>query len=509
MEINNIWGKLSIPVKESFRKDIQEGKVPELPYYIVDQEDLKQKIKDKISAIDGDRMQTSYITAAYGNGKTNVFRYLELFFNKTYTSFNIDILYSRADPERVDLVVFLLKKIEDIYLDQIIEAIKKSKKNDYDYSKFAYEFQESFAEIRQYTDKIFALDSNDDELKELLYLGTGRLANKRYFDRFELAHLKDYNRREILVLFLNLIAYSGKYLIFGIDEVEKIPERSKIRFNHFLTSYRELIDLFNKINGHYLIIAITQEEKSQKLEEVNYAVYTRVRPDIISIQPISKNKDKKELITYLNEIFNTDNNVDDVLKLVNKLDSLKISENRLLIQEISKILLSNKTEQFDSLEKLLLDNELTEDYEYTYDNLIKDDGFKYIHRKFFDPLQYYLESHNRAELLKKQERYFLDYISSAVQYFIFNDDKDNIENEIINIKEILQKEKNETVKNVIVYAPKNLELNYGSFSQIDNQFLIIDYDPKELFTLLELYRENIDLQESIDNVVSSYTKNQL
>ena len=183
MEINNIWEKLNIPVKDSFRKDIQEGKVPELPYYIVDQEDLKQKIKDKIFAIDGDRMSTSYITAAYGNGKTNVFRYLELFFNKTYSSFNIDILYSRADPERVDLVVFLLKKIEDIYLDQIIDAIKKSKENDYDYSKFAYEFQESFAEIEQYTDKVFASDNNE-ELKELIYLGTGRLANKRYFDRF-------------------------------------------------------------------------------------------------------------------------------------------------------------------------------------------------------------------------------------------------------------------------------------------------------------------------------------
>jgi len=506
MEINNIWGKLNIPVKDSFRKDIQEGKVPELPYYIVDQEDLKQKIKDKIFAIDGDRMSTSYITAAYGNGKTNVFRYLELFFNKTYSSFNIDILYSRADPERVDLVVFLLKKIEDIYLDQIIDAIKKSKENDYDYSKFAYEFQESFAEIKQYTDKVFASDNNE-ELKELIYLGTGRLANKRYFDRFELAHLKDYNRREILVLFLNLIAYSGKYLVFGIDEVEKIPERSKIRFNHFLTSYRELIDLFNKINGHYLIIAITQEEKSQKLEEVNYAVYTRVKPDIITIQPISSNKDKKELIKYLNEVFGTNNDVEEVLKLINKLSNLKISENRLLIQEISKILLSTSNE-FTDLNQILDEKNLKEEYEYTHDNLIKDDAFKNIHRKFFDPLQYYLESHNRTELVRKQDRYFLDAVANEIQYFIFNEDKDNIENEVINIKELLIKEK-ENINKVIIYSPKQLELGYSNFSNIEKQLLIIDYDPKELFTLLEIYRENIDLQENLDIIISSYTKNQL
>lgn len=508
MEINNIWSKLTIPVRESFKRDIQEGKVPELPYYIVNQDNLKKGIKDKILQIDGDRMTTSYITAAYGNGKTNVLRYLELFFNKTYPEYNIDIIYSRADPDRIDLVVFLLKKIEDTYLDIIIEAIIKSKKNNYNYPVFAYDFQESFAEIKEYTEKLFSTE-NTDELKELLYLGTGRLANKRYFDRFNLSHLKDYNRREILVLLLNLISYYGKYLVFGIDEVEKISERSKIRFNHFLTSYRELIDLFGKINGHYLIIAITEGEKVQRLEETNYAVYTRVREDIISIQPISKIKDKKELIEYLNEIFKTENDIEEVLKRVDKLDSLKISENRLLIQEISKILLSESSEEFQSLQKLLSDNSLYEEYEYTYDNLIKDDAFKNIHRKFFDPLEYYLDSHNRAEFLKKQERYFLDSISNEIQYFIFNEDKDNIENEFININELLNKEKNEEIKKIIIYSPSNLELNYSGFSEIEKQLLIIDYEPKELFTLLELYRQNIDLQESLDNVISSYTKNQL
>ena len=287
----------------------------------------------------------------------------------------------------------------------------------------------------------------------------------------------------------------------------EITERSKIRFNHFLTSYRELIDLFNKINGHYLIIAITQEEKSQKLEEVNYAVYTRVKPDIITIQPISSNKDKKELIKYLNEVFGTNNDVEEVLKLINKLSNLKISENRLLIQEISKILLSTSNE-FTDLNQILDEKNLKEEYEYTHDNLIKDDAFKNIHRKFFDPLQYYLESHNRTELVRKQDRYFLDAVANEIQYFIFNEDKDNIENEVINIKDLLIKEK-ENINKVIIYSPKQLELGYSNFSNIEKQLLIIDYDPKELFTLLEIYRENIDLQESLDFIISSYTKNQL
>ena len=155
-----------------------------------------------------------------------------------------------------------------------------------------------------------------------------------------------------------------------------------------------------------------------------------------------------------------------------------------------------------------LRSNLKEEYEYTHDNLIKDDAFKNIHRKFFDPLQYYLESHNRTELLRKQDRYFLDAVANEIQYFIFNEDKDNIENEVINIKDLLIKEK-ENINKVIIYSPKQLELGYSNFSNIEKQLLIIDYDPKELFTLLEIYRENIDLQESLDFIISSYTKNQL
>ena len=58
------------------------------------------------------------------------------------------------------------------------------------------------------------------EIKDIFYLGTGRLNSKRYFDKKGLRQLRDYDRREVLVLFLNILSKSGIYIIFCIDEVE-------------------------------------------------------------------------------------------------------------------------------------------------------------------------------------------------------------------------------------------------------------------------------------------------
>lgn len=47
------------------------------------------------------------------------------------------------------------------------------------------------------------------------------------------------------------------------------------------TSYRELLDLFNKINGHYLILAITNGVDVQALCP---PLYERLNKDIITIE---------------------------------------------------------------------------------------------------------------------------------------------------------------------------------------------------------------------------------
>ncbi len=46
-----------------------EGKVPDLPFVIIDQEKLKEHISEKLSNIAGQRMVTTIIKAQYGDGK--------------------------------------------------------------------------------------------------------------------------------------------------------------------------------------------------------------------------------------------------------------------------------------------------------------------------------------------------------------------------------------------------------------------------------------------------------
>ena len=251
MEIPKLWDKIS-PIPENIeqvKRDLKEGRVPELPYFIVDLKEEKLTIGKYLSDIDL-CLQTCLITATHGNGKTNLMKYLKLFFlNDT----RINVVYSRADVDQYDIVVFLLRLIQDnllICLEDSIITLRGLA--DIEISKLANNFEDSFGAIREYAIKLLS-ERDEEKVRKLIYLGTGRLYSKGSFNEFGLTQLTNFNRREILVLFLNIIARTNKYIIFEIDELEKIQEKSKIRFNHFLTSYRELIDLSTLIKGHFLL----------------------------------------------------------------------------------------------------------------------------------------------------------------------------------------------------------------------------------------------------------------
>jgi hypothetical protein len=505
MVINNLWEELSQPSQSlsAFKKDVAEGKVPELPYYIVGQKELKIKIAQKISEIDGERMTTNMIVASYGNGKTNLLKYLQLFFNTVHKEHNISVNYSRADIERTDIILFLLKILQDNHLDVLIQAVKEIRRDATIIPTLVNNFQNNFAEIQDYTTKLFDANNNDETLLEILHLGTGRLYNKRYFDKYDIEQLKDFNRREILVLFLNLISYKEIYIIFAIDEIEKIREKSGIRFNHFLTSYRELVDLFNQIKGHFLIVAMTYSIGSSVIDEANPALYTRIKNDIVPIEVISKKDDVIALISYLSELFGKIENPQEIYSQLRKGDR---SSNRILIQEISKYLHREIVDK--SLIELLDDNELRLLYDTTKEKLNKDEAFKNLHRKFFDPLEYYIESVGiNSNGLNKQERVLIDEVVDVVHYFIFNSYLEDFSNEKIKVNRLLTENLG---KQIIIYAPETLGLTNSLINDYDDSRIkIIDYIPEELFVLLEMYRENFDVQTVLNGIISLYTNQKL
>lgn len=506
-----LWDKIPQNRSDSFKADIKEGKVPELPYFIVDQNQAKENIKTKIDNIKKERFQTSIITANYGNGKTNILKYLSLYYREHD---DIQVLYYRADADNYDIIINLLRIIEDNYTNYIVESIQKLINEKFPHASLANNYSDNFGSIEQYTEKLFSSNVLS-EIKNLFYLGTGRLNSKRYFDKQDLRQLRDYERREILVLFLNILSQTGKYIIFCIDEVEKIREKSKTRFSHFLTSLRELIDLSNKIKGHYLILAMTDSTDSNIIQITNEALYTRIYQHIIPINPISEKNDKIALIDYLKEVFESTEDTDTILKSLSK--ETNATSNRLLIQRISDIIFG-KTEK-KNLVTALKENALFELFNTTKKDLdINVEAFKNIHRKFFDPLEYYLESFNiKIEEFTSQLRYYYNYETDTLCYFIFNNDLSVIDSEvqkIVNCTEYLNFDKKLYFKNISIFVPSSMELNYSYLDKYtflkDFKLTIIDIESfEDLFTLLELYRQHFEHQVKLKPIIENYTNSSL
>ena len=508
-----LWDRIPQNITDSFIADIKEGRVPELPYYIINQDDAKAKIKEKIDTISEQRFQTSIITANYGNGKTNILKYLSLYYNDNAN--NIQVIYNRADVDNFDVIINLLRSIEDHCTEEIIKSIQKIIAEEYTYSSLANDYKDNFGAIKEYTEKLFSSEDSS-KIKNLFYLGTGRLNSKRYFDKEGLKPLRDFERREVLVLFLNILSQNEKYIIFSIDEVEKIREKSKTRFFHFLTSLRELIDLSNKINGHYLILAMTDGVDSNLIQQTNEPLYQRIAQHVIGINPISENKHKIELIEYLKNIFKSEENTKEVLRKLTKEENA--TSNRLLIQRISDIL-NNKNREKISLEAALKKEglfDLFNSMKLDLENNVE--AFKNIHRKFFDPLEYYLESFNiKNEEFSSQLRYYYNFETDTFCYFIFNEDISIIDNEVIKIKnsiDYLSFDKNINFKNISIFVPQSMELNYSYLDKYpflkEFNIKIVDIiDFKELFTLLEIYRSNYELQLKLKPIIENYTNSNL
>lgn len=505
MNTPGIWEKLQPQPEtiETLKKDLKEGKVPELPFFIVDQDDARQAITKQLTDIDKDRMLTNMIVGQYGNGKTNLLKYLQLYFNGIENS-KVKVLYSRADVEQPDIILFLLKTIQDNYIEELISYIKTIRTDNTIPPKLANNFRDNFAAIKEYVLRLFVETNSDEDLKKLIYLGTGRLYTKGHFNEFDLVQLSNFNRREIFVLILNILSVNGKFIIFAIDEIEKIQEKSKLRFNQFLTSYRELIDLFNKIKGHYLLACFTDASDRDTLQETNEAFSTRIKPHILRLPVISAKDDVNELLTYLNELFGT--NKDNFETITPQIRKRNHPRNRELIRHAIELLLAN-TESF-TLTELLEQNGLIDLFKDTQEKLQLQGSYKSLHQKFFDPLENFLIAsfllEDTSKLDRRDNQAFIDEVNNKIHWFIFNE---NIEVENVNSK--INGLISQYQKDIVIYSPIKLELSNGKITLEDENFnyKILDYSPEELFTLLNMFRDNLEKQDSISKVITSYTQN--
>lgn len=505
MDVGNLWSKID-PIEatvEQLKRDLQEGKVPELPYFVVGMDDAKRRIKTYLQDIDVS-FQTCLITANYGNGKTNLLKYLKLFFADHE---EIKVVFLRVDADQYDLILFLLKIIQDNFIDNIKSSIQALKDNDYKVLNLVNSFEDGFAAIKEYTIKLFE-EVDADKLSRLIYLGTGRLYTKNSFNEFSLEQLTNFNRREILVLFLNILAANNIYIIFGIDEAEKIQEKSKPRFGHFLTSYRELYDLSSLIKGHLLITCFTDSSgrSSQSIDEVNPAFFRRIEDRIVELPMISSVNDCRELALNLNDLFGTNKSSEELDKIVSIIKKKELNKNSDIVKSIYSEL--SDSSGYLTLNNLLRKYSLENLFSETNERLQLENAFARLNTKFFDPLKEYLIANNYNnddyEIKTQGSQLFVDKSLNINHLFLFTTDFDNNINRIINIR-------NDYENKLIIYVPEGLDINYSYLHEMDvDNVEIVDYNPESLMTLLVMYRdENFEYGNSIRLVISLYTNKNL
>lgn len=505
MVIDNLWEKQKpIPEKlDVLKKDFAEGKVPDLPYFMIGNRAIKSKIQSVLEDIDGSRMQTCLLTADYGQGKTNLVKYLQLYF-KNHEALNTKVLYQCANIDQYDMFMVLLRQLQLHTLDKLQELFESLRGNEELVQQLANNFDDEFAAIRDYSLALVSKDRPYGELRELLLLGTGQLYTKRTFEKLQIQSFSNYERRCILALFLNVLSYGNYYYIFAIDELENVYNRSEKRLSMLLTTYRDLLDMFNKINGHLLFVCTTP---AFELETVNPPFYSRIKPHIIEIEPIREKQDIKDLCYYLQDDIlktnKTNQEIEKIILLLYKEQKNQDIPTRLLIQQISSML-RNEERLRNLLVYLKEHPEIKMLYDQSKQYLEMTDALYKIANSFFDPLAYYLEAtgYTIGDNLKRRDlQSFIDTESQRAIMFLFNE-KYHLTHKI----DTLINEYD--VKYVYIFVPINRNMSI-SYDEINNysQVILQDYNSEELFILLDMFKSHFGYQNEIANLIHKYTNN--
>ena len=154
-------------------------------------------------------------------------------------------------------------------------------------------------------------------------------------------------------------------------------------------------------------------------------------------------------------------------------------------------------------EELEKDSDVEALYNEALAQIKADNGVKNLSRTLFDPLQYYLEAlqYNNVEdnLYRRDYQAFVDSVSKRAYFFLFNDDT--------KIKSRIQEFVEEKgINRFVVFVPQELTVTHSMLDIDGADVQIIDYDPVQLFVLLDIYRRNFDKQDEIFKLIGIVTQ---
>jgi hypothetical protein len=257
--------------------------------------------------------------------------------------------------------------------------------------------------------------------------------------------------------------------------------------------------LFNKIKGHYLITTITH---AIEIASLSQPFWGRIKNDVVVIEKIKREEDLEELVKLMADLLGLAVDSGRVMDIVSKIARNKsLDSNRFVIRAIGDALNNIQPAGFE--EELKKDSEVEALYNELLTQVKTDNGVKNLSRILFDPLQYYLEAlqYEKVDdnLYRRDYQAFVDTISKRAYFFLFNDDT-KIKGRIKDFVE------NKGITRFVVFVPKELTVTHSLLDIEGIEIKIIDYDPVQLFVLLDIYRRNFDKQDKIFRLIGIVTQ---
>lgn len=502
MDITQLWTPLN-PIeenKEIIRQDLERGLAPNLPYFIVGLQDVKTTLGTALSTIDS-HFSYALIWGQYGNGKSNLMKYLKYFFTQ-YPDFNTKVAIWRADVDRYDIITFLLYIIQNEFAADLLESLKKVV-TDGKTKELCDNYSGSFAAVQAFAEKIEEKKDSDEDLQTLISLGTGKLYDSNSFKKFDLTKLTDYNRREVLVFFLNALAYAKHYIVFCVDELEKIQEKSRARFQNLLTTFRELIDLSSSINGHMILAAVTESVSGEhSFESYNPAFERRIKNYMLQVKAIREVDDIKEMAKELVRVLGNDYQLDSYDDVANSVYKKKLPHT----SDVVRVLFAQLAKQADkkTWKDLLEDSKMTDAFNQKRQSLEDSGMLQRINQKLFAPLKDYLNiisiSDSDYEVKGQMLQCVYSTATNRCYVFLFTDDIEANTNRLKNVIKEYSK------ADLYVFKPKELDINMDMLKKegLVSVKDLIPYDPVDLMALLGLYMDNYE-NDALREVVTLYT----
>ena len=238
------------------------------------------------------------------------------------------------------------------------------------------------------------------------------------------------------------------------------------------------------------------------IAQMSQPLWGRIEQDVVEVSKISSKDDLAELVKLMAELLQVKVNNSKVDEVVSTISRKPLDSNRFAIRAIAEALREKPTLNFE--EELKKDGQVEELYKNAYVAAEQAHGFKNLSRILFDPLQYYLEAlqyENVNENLQRRDyQAFVDPVSKRAFFFLFNDDT--------KIRGRIQEFMDErSIKRFVVFVPIELNVTHATLNIEGAEVRLIDYDPKQLFVLLDIYRVNFDKQDEIFHLIGIVTQN--